>query len=181
MESWIITFGYFGLFAATIVGNASIMLPVPIDGLVLAAAGFLDPLIVTIVATIGSSIGEMSAYYIGLGGRYVVTKGRSDDEKIDENDIDDTNKAKKPKVDSAVLKKIERILHKHGFITIPVFAFTPLPIDPLGIVCGGIAYNVKKFFLGVLIGKFFRMLVISLSAVYAIDWIISLVKWFGIS
>jgi membrane protein YqaA with SNARE-associated domain len=50
---------------------------------------------------------------------------------------------------------------KYGFWAIPIFAFSPLPMDLLGLVLGYLRYNPGKFFLGSLIGKVPRSLLLA--------------------
>jgi len=151
--------GYLGLFVVSIIGSATILFIFPSDAIILASGGFLNPILAGIIAGVGSAIGELSAYYVGRAGRKIV-------------DI----KRKKKKEFS----KTERMFHKYGFWTIPVFSFTPLPMDIIGLFCGGIKYNVKKFFIGVLIGKIPRTLILTIAGGYAIPWILKLAKIFGV-
>jgi len=50
---------------------------------------------------------------------------------------------------------------RYGFWAIPVFAFTPLPMDLLGLAMGYLRYNVGLFFLGTLAGKIPRCLLLA--------------------
>jgi len=111
------------------------------------------------IAGVGSAIGELSAYYVGRAGRKIV-------------DI----KRKKGKEFS----RVERMFHRYGFWAIPVFSFTPLPMDIIGLFCGGIKYNVKKFFIGALIGKIPRTLILTIAGGYAIPWVLKIAKIFGV-
>jgi len=50
---------------------------------------------------------------------------------------------------------------RYGFWAIPVFAFTPLPMDLLGLALGYLRYNVGLFLLGTLVGKIPRCLLLA--------------------
>jgi len=52
-------------------------------------------------------------------------------------------------------------MRRYGFWTIPIFAFTPLPMDLLGLAMGYVRYNTAKFLLGTIIGKVPRCLLIA--------------------
>ncbi|MCX6799352.1 MAG: hypothetical protein NTW59_04650, partial [Candidatus Diapherotrites archaeon] len=65
-------FGLLGLFFFSIIGNATIFLPVPVDIVVLIisplAANPLMALLIGIVSGVGAAIGELSGYFIGVLG-----------------------------------------------------------------------------------------------------------------
>ena len=65
-------YGLLGLFIASIVGNATILFPMPIDLFVVGygaiAQAPLQVLVVGLVSGAGAAIGEMSAYIIGYLG-----------------------------------------------------------------------------------------------------------------
>lgn len=52
-------------------------------------------------------------------------------------------------------------MRRYGFWAIPIFAFTPLPMDLLGLAMGYVRYNAGKFLLGTMIGKIPRCLLIA--------------------
>ena len=61
------TFGYLGVFLASLIGSATIILPVPSFALVIAAGSQLDPLWVGIISGAGAAIGELTGYGLGYG------------------------------------------------------------------------------------------------------------------
>lgn len=131
-------FGYFGVFLASLIGAASIFLPLPSFALVIAAGSQLDPLLVGIISGVGAGIGEMTAYGLGYGIHRVKKRLQK----------------KKSRERTKWTHTLNRFFHHQlGFALIVIFAFTPLPDDIIGIYCGAIKYDVKKFFLAVLIGK----------------------------
>jgi len=148
--------GYLGLFGISILGTATIFIVFPIDAIILAAGGYLHPILAGIIAGVGTAIGELSAYYVGRAGRKIVEIKRKKG-----------------------FSRAERIFHRYGFWTIPFFAFTPLPMDIIGLFCGGIKYSVKKFLIGTLIGKLPRALILTIAGGYAIPWVLKLSKIFG--
>src|SRR3989344_3765137 len=76
------SFGYLGVFLASLIGSASIILPVPSFFVVIFAGTMLNPLAVGIVAGIGSAIGEMTAYAAGYGGRVIAEKKGKKSKKL---------------------------------------------------------------------------------------------------
>jgi membrane protein DedA with SNARE-associated domain len=148
----VVTFGYLGIFIASLIGSASILFPVPIFVAVIAAGAFLNPVLVGIAAGAGSAIGEMTSYLLGLAG-----------EKI-------TIHEKKMWKKYFVLA--EKWFERHGgFAVIFIFAVTPLPFDIVGLFCGAIKYNIKKFFIANLIGKIIKNIILALVGFYGIGFL----------
>ncbi|HDD46549.1 MAG TPA: DedA family protein [Candidatus Aenigmarchaeota archaeon] len=142
--------GYAGIFLVSMIGSASILLPVPTDMILFLSSAILNPLLVGTIAAVGSAIGELTGYYAGYLGRKILRK--NDEAKFD------------------------RIIKKYGFLAIVIFSFTPLPMDIMGIAAGGVKYSVRKFFIAVLIGKLPRSLMIAFAGFYGIPQIMA---WLG--
>lgn len=150
--------GYLGIFGISILGTATIFFIIPIDAVIFTSGGYLNPVLAGLIAGLGSAIGELSAYYVGRAGRKIIElKGKR----------------------SKVFSKAEKMFHKYGFWTIPIFAFSPLPMDIIGLVCGGAKYNVKKFLIGTIMGKIPRALILAIAGGYAAPWMLKLSKIFG--
>ena len=154
---FLLTWGYIGVFILSLVGTATLFLPLPVDGIIFALGSKLNPWLLGIIAGIGMSLGELTAYYAGYLGTVLVEKRRHL-EKID---------------------KIRDVFQKYGFFTIPLFAFTPLPFDLIGIFCGVIKYDVRKFFIGTLLGKTPRALILALAGNYTFQALVWFVKSMG--
>jgi membrane protein DedA with SNARE-associated domain len=86
---------------------------------------------------IGSALGEFTSYGLGYGGRKLL------------------------KEKNKWLKVAESWFKKNGFITIFIFALTPLPDDVVGIIGGMAKYDIRKFFIASLLGKIILSLAIS--------------------
>jgi len=119
----------------------------------------LKPIEVGIAAGVASALGELVAYGVGRLSRNVVslrkwmvrtrkgipahtlyfTAGRRIKRHTDPQDWSS----------------------RYGFWAIPVFAFTPLPMDLLGLALGYLRYNVGLFLLGTLVGKIPRCLLLA--------------------
>lgn len=149
------TFGYLGVFLGSLIGSASILLPVPAFAFIVVAGRLLDPLLVGLLAGLGSAIGELVAYGVGAG----IVYGRMR--------FMEKKQRKKQRIKTKHEKKwfhtINTLFRKRwGFPLIILFALTPLPDDILGLYCGAIRYDIKKFFIATLIGK----IILSLSLAY---------------
>ncbi|MFH0956785.1 MAG: VTT domain-containing protein [Candidatus Aenigmatarchaeota archaeon] len=147
-EGLIQAFGYAGVFLVSMLSSASIFLPVPGFLFTIAAAPFLNPWVVGIVAGAGSAIGELTGYAVGKGSNRVLS-------------------AK----DQKWLKWGERwFTEKRGFLFITIFAATPLPDDVTGILGGMFRYDWKRFLLASFIGKTILNIALALSGFYGIGF-----------
>jgi len=149
-EAIISPYGYLILFLVETIFTATIFFPLAADPLVFFAGSLMDPLKVGIITGIAASIGECVSYFVGRSGNYFI-------------------KEKK-------LKKVKNWFKRRGFILLPIFAFTPLPCDLIGITAGILKYDFKKFFLGMLIGKIPRTILLAYAGYYGINIAI---KYFG--
>jgi membrane protein YqaA with SNARE-associated domain len=65
-------YGYLGVFLISIITCSSIVVPVPGWILVATFGAILNPVLVGIVSGLGGTIGEMTGYLLGYGGRLAV-------------------------------------------------------------------------------------------------------------
>jgi membrane protein YqaA with SNARE-associated domain len=140
------SYGYPGLFVLEFLFTASILFALPADPLIAFAGALLDPLFVGAVAGLAASFGECVSYYFGKAGHATIEK----------------------KHEQKFLK-IKKIFAKYGFWSLPLFALTPLPADLIGILAGCLEYDIKSFFIGMLIGKVPRALIIAYSGYYGFE------------
>lgn len=136
--------GYFGLFAFSVLSNATIFLPIPGFVSAFIAGSIWNPLIVGLVAGLGNAIGELVGYFLGFGGRGLVSK--SDEGKY------------------RLIKKLEKWFQKSGFLTIFISSALPIPFfDVVGIFAGTLNYPIYKFFLATALGRVIRNIIIAWS------------------
>jgi membrane protein YqaA with SNARE-associated domain len=154
-QALMIGWGYLGVFIASLLGNASIILPVPSFLAVFAAGSLLNPWLVGLAAGLGAALGELTGYALGVGGRRAL-KSRYEKQ----------------------IRLAKKIMERYGFFPILVlFAATPLPDDVTGILAGVIRYDVRRFFLAVLIGKVVMNLGLAWAGFYG-SWLLG--GWHGI-
>ncbi len=146
----VVTLGYLGIFLASLIGSATIFLPVPSFLIVTAAGTTMNPLAVGVVAGLGSAIGELVGYGIGRGIVY--------------------GKGKVTKKQHKYAKTVARwFSEKKGPVIIFLFALTPLPDDIVGIVCGTIKYDLRKFFFATLAGKVILHVALAYAGLYGLE------------
>lgn len=151
-------FGYIGIFVASFVGSASVILPVPVFALIFSAGAILNPVLVGIFAGVGSGLGELTGYGIGFAGNKTIAR------------------YKKKHLQWFLLA--EKWFQKHrGFWIIFIFAASPLPDDIIGILCGIMKYPVKKFIIASILGKITLSLILAFSGFYSINWLSGLLLY----
>ncbi len=159
-------FGYLGVFLGSLIGSATIFLPVPSFLIVFVAGKVLNPLAVGILAGIGAALGELTSYFIGRGLHYSkkrLSKKGEPRKKLAGKSKKDLTK------NSRWIERFNSWFHRrYGFALIILFAATPLPDDILGIYCGMIRYGWKKFFFASLIGKLILCIIISYAGFYGL-------------
>jgi membrane protein YqaA with SNARE-associated domain len=155
--------GYVGVFISSLAGSATVIFPIPSFLFVVAAGVILNPILVGMIAGLGAALGELVGYGVGYA---IGTGGR---------------KQKKYKIDFERFRKIfdkNRMttfgrLKINGFVLILIFAATPLPDDVLGLFCGAVRYDIRKFFLASLIGKIILYMALAYAGFYGADVILS--------
>jgi uncharacterized membrane protein YdjX (TVP38/TMEM64 family) len=122
-------YGYLGIFLISVLGNATVLLPVPSLAVVFAGGSVMNPLLVGLVAGMGEPLGELTGYLAGYGGSAVV-----------EN--------------KAYGERLTGWMQRNGFLTILVLAAIPNPLfDLAGITAGMLHFPVWKFLLACWLGK----------------------------
>jgi membrane protein YqaA with SNARE-associated domain len=150
LASLSLQYGYFGIFLISLLGAASIFFPVPDSAILFALAGssLFNPLLLSVAATVGGTVGEFSGYLLGFSGRKTITKC------CEKN-----------------IELFSRLFNRYGTLAIFLFALTPLPDDLVFIPLGILRYNVVKTFLPAFIGKLLLNLGIVYGGVFFVDFI----------
>lgn len=145
------TWGYLGIFLVNLIGSATIIFPIPAFLVVFLFGAVLNPWLVGISAALGAVLGELTGYAVGLGGKKVIEK------KYEH-----------------LLKKANEWMEKYkAFFIITLFAATPLPDDVIGIICGAIKYDLKKFFLASLTGKLIMNISLAFGGYFGMQWVLA--------
>jgi len=130
-------YGLLGLFLLNIVGSATLFLPTPLFLSAFVAGSIYNPILVAVVASAGSALGELTGYLAGYGAEDILEKD--------------------PKI-----QKIRGWMKKRGFLTLFLLAAIPNPIfDMAGFVAGATEVSVKRYLIAVWLGKLIKFLVIA--------------------
>ena len=132
-------YGYPGLFLISLIGNATVILPVPSFAVAFAMGGVLNPVAVGIVSGLGATLGEMTGYLAGVGSRGVIEK-------------------------QALYVRLEKWMRKGGPLVIFLLAAIPNPaFDVGGLIAGALRMPAWQFFLAGWAGKSLRLTLVALG------------------
>lgn len=143
-------YGYPGIFALSILSNATLILPAPGIALTFAFGAVFNPIGVALAAGAGSAIGELTGYLAGFSGQGVVE-------------------------DTAIYRRLEKWTDKYGGWTVMVLALIPNPLfDVAGAAAGALKMPVLQFLLWAFIGKTVKMLLFAYAGARSMDWLMEL-------
>jgi membrane protein YqaA with SNARE-associated domain len=137
-------YGYLGAFIVSLLGNATIFIPIPFALVIYICGSFLNPLILGLVTGTASTIGELTSYILGIGGRKVI------EAKYGHR-----------------LDSVGKLIGRYGMLVIFLFALLPLPDDLLLIPLGMIKYDLRKLITAMFLGKTIMCLVIAYAGFFS--------------
>lgn len=132
-------YGYLGAFLVSLISSATVILPVPGIVVLFALGASLNPVLVGLIGAAGGTIGEVTGFMVGYGGRGMVpSKGR-------------------------MYARVENWMRRWGAWAIFGFAAVPLPVfDVAGVVAGTLGYPLWKFLLVGWVGKSIKYVILVL-------------------
>ena len=153
-------YGYLGAFVISILGGATIIIPVPMLAVVFALGGVMQhPWLVAISAALGELIGALTIYMTGHGAGKVLVENRHG------------------RIQSAY-ERLLKLMERRGSLTLFIVASVVNPFFyPAALCAGALRFGLKRYCLIVFAGK----LVKSITVVYAGYWgITSILRAIGI-
>lgn len=138
--------GYLGGFAAEMVNAATMFIPTPGSAITFSLGATLNPWVLGLVGGIGASIGELSGYLMGIGGRKVVENGR-------------------------FYSRFHGLTRRWGGPVLFGFAILPVPFDFAGVWAGTARYPLWRFFLFVTPGKVIKVTGYAIAGSYSVYWL----------
>ena len=141
-------YAYVAIFLICLLSSFTIFFPAPGTILWLLLVKFLElnKVVAALVGSIGGSLGEITAYYVGYTGRAVIAPQYSQRYEI-----------------------AEKWMKRYGGITIFFFAFTWFPFDLAGIAAGALKYPLGKFLLFCFAGRLPRHIIEAYAGVSLLE------------
>ncbi len=136
-------YGYMGAFFISILGGATIIIPVPMLAVVFALGGVMpSPWLVGLSAALGETVGALTIYMTGHGA------GRA---------ISSSKQGRIQKAYDRMLDLIER----RGAITLLAVTSVVNPFFyPAAFACGALRFGLRKYIFIVLIGKIIKCMTV---------------------
>lgn len=145
--------GYVGAFVISLIASATIILPAPGIVVIIAMSAALDPILLGIVAGVGSAIGELTGYAAGRGGRALIPAERT-----------------------RQFEQLTLLTQRYGVLALGALAALPFPLfDFAGIVAGALRMRVVRFLLAVAVGKSIKYIILILLGASPLEWLQRLV------
>ena len=143
--------GYLGAFLIGLIGNATVILPMPSLLLLFALGVTFNPLLIGVVGAAGGTFGELTGYAVGYSGHGIVKNYR--------------------------MFRLARVWMKRwGSLALFLFALLPiLPMDVAGIAAGMVRFKVWKFLVAVFIGKAILYALVTLGTVWGWSFVSRLI------
>lgn len=141
--------GYVGAFLVSLIASATIVLPAPGLAIIIAMSPTLNPIVLGIVAGVGSAFGELTGYAAGAGGSVLIPPQRQ-----------------------AQFERVRQLTQKYGVLVLALLAALPFPLfDFAGIVAGALRMRVVSFLLAVAIGKSIKYIILILLGASSLQWL----------
>lgn len=139
--SWVQTaghWGYLGAGAISFIASATVIVPAPGLAVVFSMGAALNPILLGVIAGIGSGLGELSGYIAGASGRALIDQGRAN-------------------------SFLHRFATRYTALALFILAILPLPIfDFAGILAGALRVRLPVFLSAVISGKIIKHILIAL-------------------
>ncbi len=128
-------YGYLGNFFISILGGATVIVPVPMLAVQLALGGVLNPILVGVTAGLGETVGALIIYITGYGGGAPVAS--AEDGRL-----------------KRAYMRLMRLMERRGSVTIFILSAVVNPFFyPAALAAGALRFGVRKYFLICLLGK----------------------------
>lgn len=133
--------GLIGIFIINFVSSASFFVSGPAFLTVIAGGALYPPILVALVSSLGSALGDVVSFIVGFTGRRIINH----------------------KLNQKIwFKVLEDYFKKFGGIILFVFALVPNPLfDSIGLIAGIFHYNIWKYFLIVFVGRLIRFFLLA--------------------
>lgn len=141
-------YGYLGAFFISILGGATIIIPVPMLAVVFALGGVLTPYWVGVAAGLGETVGAVTIYMTGHGGGAALSN------------------IKYGKV-QAIYSRLMHWMERRGSWTLFVLSAVLNPFFyPAALAAGALRFGLRRYFLICLAGKLIK----GITVAYAGYW-----------
>ena len=147
---------YGGIFVLTLIGSASVLIPVPGILAVYWGGHDLNPVLVGLLAGGAEGIGELSGYLLGFGGSGVVER-------------------------RWWYARVEWWMRRRGSLLVFLMSAVPNPLfDVVGLAAGSLRFPVWRFLVATWLGKTVKNLMVAFAGAQSVPLLLRLLeRWFS--
>ncbi|MBI2869269.1 MAG: VTT domain-containing protein [Chloroflexi bacterium] len=148
-------YGYLGAFIVSVLGGATVLIPVPMLAVVFALGGVMKfTWIVGLAAGLGETIGALTIYFTGYESGSVFYHGR-------------------PGRLRSFYLKLMKLMEKRGSLTLFLLSAILNPFFyPVALAAGAVRFGVKKYILVSLAGKTIKGLTVAYGGYWGLQWLL---------
>lgn len=147
-------YGYLGAFLVSLISNATILLPIPGIAVIFALGDPFNPFLIGLAAGAGATLGELTGYVAGYGGRSVIENRK-------------------------LYSLLKGWMRRKGSITIFVFSLVPFfPFDLAGLAAGAVRFSLWRFVTMCWFGRTLMYIGIALAGAWGLPRVIELLQRF---
>lgn len=145
--------GYLGAFLAMLLTSATVVLPAGGLFVIFLLGGSLpNPVLLGVVAGLGSALGEFTGYLAGYSGHNALARTK-------------------------LYQRMHARVERNALLTIFLLAVVPTPLfDLAGIAAGALRLPWWKFFFPTLLGKIIKTVLVALAGAYSLAWVEQLLR-----
>ena len=148
-------YGYAGTFFISILGGATVLVPVPMLAMVFALGGVLTPYLIGIVAGLGETLGALTIYMTGYGGGALLN-------------------LKSGKIQSAY-NRLMTLMERRGSWTLFLLSAVLNPFFyPAALAAGAVRFGIRRYFLICWGGKTIKGLTVAYAGYFGLRWLLRL-------
>lgn len=146
-------YGYVGAFMISILGGATIIVPVPMLVVVFALGGVLTPYWVGVAAGLGETVGALIIYMTGYGGGTALTYSSG-------------------RLQSAYVRMM-RLIERRGSLALFILSAVLNPFFyPAALAAGASRFGIKRYFFICLLGKTIKGFTVAYAGYYGLRGIL---------
>ena len=144
-------YGYLGVFLISILGGATIIVPVPMLAVVFALGGVLKyPVLIGIAAGLGETIGALTIYMTGYGGGAALVS--SEHGKV-----------------QAAYARLMNLMERRSSLTLFILSAVLNPFFyPAGLAAGALRFGIKRYFIICWGGKTIKGLTVAFAGYWGL-------------
>lgn len=149
-------YGYAGAFFISILGGATILIPVPMLAVVFALGGVLIPYWIGIIAGLGETLGALTIYMTGYGGGAALLN-------------------MKPGRMQTAYERLMGLMERRGSWTLFLLSAVLNPFFyPAALAAGAVRFGIRRYFLICWAGKTIKGFTVAYAGYFGLRWLLRL-------